>query len=64
MRVSAAARIESGDSMESGKLSLSSEVEVAGYPSWFSSRGCVLARGGVEEVFVGGTVVGSFDDAR
>lgn len=64
MRVSAAARIESGDSMESGNLSLLSEVEVAGYPSWFSSRGCVIARGDVKEVFVGGTLVGSFDDAR
>ena len=56
--------MESEDSKESGSLSLLSEVEVAGYPSWFSSRGCVIARGDVVEVFVGGTLVGSFDDTR
>jgi hypothetical protein len=40
------------------------EVEGAGYPRWFSSRGCVIERGDIHEVFVGGTLVGTFDAER
>jgi hypothetical protein len=40
------------------------EVETSGLPRWFSSRGCVIERGDTYEVFVGGTLVGTFDGDR
>jgi transposase len=39
-------------------------AEPVGYPRWFSSRGSVIERGGVHEVFVGGTLVGTYDEER
>ena len=53
-----------GNAQSAAKVLFESEPESVGYPRWFSSRGCVIERDGVHHVYVGGTLVGTYDDAR